>query len=59
MILLFPTVLWQQKMWKYFKYYKKEWFYNAEPLCEEAGNNSYSMDQNYKKKLRIENNFFV
>jgi hypothetical protein len=52
-ILLLPTVLWHKIMQKYFKCYKQEWFYNADLLCKEAGNNFYSMHQNYKKKLKI------
>jgi hypothetical protein len=40
------------RMQKYFKSYKKEWFYNAELLCEEAGSNFYSMHENYNKELK-------
>jgi hypothetical protein len=57
MILLLPTVLWHQRMRKYVKRYKKELFCNAEILCEEAGGIFYSMQQNYKKKLKREYNF--
>jgi hypothetical protein len=39
-------------MGKYVKRYKQEWFCNAEILCEEAGSISYSMQQNYKEKLK-------
>jgi hypothetical protein len=52
MILLLPIALWHQKVRKYVKYYKKECFYNAEIVCEEAGNYFYSMHQNYKKKIK-------
>jgi hypothetical protein len=38
MILLLPTAVWHQRMRKYVKCYKQEWFYNAELLCEETGN---------------------
>lgn len=31
-------VLQHQRQGKYVKCYKKEWFYNAESLCEEMGN---------------------
>jgi hypothetical protein len=50
MILLLPNILWYQKIQKYVKFYKQEWCYNAELLCEEAGNYFYSTYQNYKKK---------
>jgi hypothetical protein len=33
-----PDVLWHQRQKKYIKCYKYEWFYNAEPLYEEAPN---------------------
>jgi hypothetical protein len=59
MILLLPTVLLHPRIGKYVKRYKQEWFCNAEMLCEEAWSIFYSKQQNYKKKLKTEYNFFV
>jgi hypothetical protein len=44
---------------KIFQCYKQDWFYTAELLCEDMGNNFYSTQQNYKKKLKIEYYFCV
>jgi hypothetical protein len=43
MILLVPAVLWHQRMWKYFKSYKQDWFYNVELLFEKVGYNIHTV----------------
>jgi hypothetical protein len=42
-ILLLTSVLWQQRMRKYFKCYKQEQIYNAEVLSEAVEKNFYRM----------------
>jgi hypothetical protein len=50
MILLVPAVLWHQRMWKYFKCYKQEWFYNVELLFEKMGYNLHTVCMKIARK---------
>jgi hypothetical protein len=42
-----PDVLQHRRQWKYVKYYEKEWFYNAEPLCENFLYNTHKKKRNF------------